>query len=538
MSFKARYDDLSDNVLANEQRYSQNASIIDDAYSWLQQQGPPQHVWDQLAPGTEDQQAQDQTQGVEILTNMDQEDLAANTELFQHQKTTPLLQRFTTENTQQLMSPEKYRQKMRQLNVKQRQVVDCHRRWCKKMVLSLQATQPSLIPPYRLFLSGPGGVGKSHVISLIHHDTIKLLQLTRQFEPDDILVLLTAPTGIAALNIEGMTIHSALSLVTSKTSFQALSPEKLSTLRLRLSKLKLLIIDEISMVGSNLLLQIHKRLQQIMGCTSNTTFGNVSILTVDLYQLQPVAEPYIFDQIGDAYARLHQSGSLWVDEFFIIELTEIMRQREDREFAELLCRVRRATCTEGDIKVLSSRSIMDYDPNYPSQALHVYTRNADVDVQNTKMLDQLAPKAQQVTIKALDQPKDTHTFLLDITMPKNKANTGGLVGELHLAVGAKEMLVVNIDISDGLVNGALGTVSGIVTTSSQITTILVKFNSDRVGTAAIQKSHFKQDYPDCVPITKHETSFRIGKNKTVEATRSQFPFVLSWATTIHKVQVA
>ncbi len=256
------------------------------------------------------------------------------------------------------------------------------------------------------------------------------------------------------------------------------------------------------MVGSNLLLQIHKRLQQITGSTDNTTFGNVSILAVgDFYQLQPVGDPFIFDQIGDAYARLHQSGSLWGEEFSMMELTEIMRQKEDAEFAELLCRVRKAKCTEQDIKVLSSRSITDDDPDYPSQSLHVYSRNADVDVQNTKMLNQLTPEDQQVAIKAIDQAKDTHTSMLDVTMPTSKANTGGLVGVLHLAVGAKVILVVNIDVSDGLVNGALGTVSGIITTGNHVTTIL-KFNSDRVGMAAIHKSHYRQDYPDSVPITR------------------------------------
>ena len=100
------------------------------------------------------------------------------------------------------------------------------------------------------------------------------------------------------------------------------------------------------------------------------------------------------------------------------------------------------------------------------------------------------------------------------------------LGVLCLAVGAKVMLVVNIDVSDSLVNGALGTVSGIITTGSQVTTILVKFNSDRVGVAAIQKSHYRQDYPDSVPITRHEATFRIGRNK---ASRAQFPLVLSWA---------
>ena len=152
------------------------------------------------------------------------------------------------------------------------------------------------------------------------------------------------------------------------------------------------------------------------------------------------------------------------------------------------------------------------------------------------MLNQLTPEDHQVAIKAIDQAKDNHTFLLDVTMPTSKANTGGLVGVLRLAVGAKVILVINIDVSDGLVNGSLGTVSGIITTGSQVTTILVKFNSDRVGVAAIQKSHYRQDYPDSVSITRHEAMFRIGRDKTVEASRAQFPLVLSWATTIHKVQ--
>ena len=168
-------------------------------------------------------------------------------------------------------------------------MIDYHRRWCKDVVLSLHTNQPLIPPPYRLFLSGPGGVGKSHVISLINYDTIKFLRLSRQFESEDILVLLTAPTGIAAMNINGMTIHSALLLGTSKTSFQALSQEKLNTLRLKLCNLKLLIIDEVSMVGCNLLLQIHKCLQQLKGCSDDSLFGDVSILAVgDFYQLQPV----------------------------------------------------------------------------------------------------------------------------------------------------------------------------------------------------------------------------------------------------------
>ena len=117
------------------------------------------------------------------------------------------------------------------------------------------------------------------------------------------------------------------------------------------------------MVGSNVLLQIHRRLQQLKGSSDNTVFGGVSILAVgDLFQLQPVAQPYVFDEVSDANARLHRSGSLWKDEFSMLELDEIMRQGD---FAQLLCRLRLATCTERDIDTLRSRNIEGDDPNYP-----------------------------------------------------------------------------------------------------------------------------------------------------------------------------
>ena len=170
-----------------------------------------------------------------------------------------------------------------------------------------------------MFLSGPGGVGKSHVIKLIHSDTLKLLKLSGTFEPDDVTVLLTAPTGVAAFNINGMTLHSALLLGRSKySSFQPLSHDKLNTLRTKLS--------------------------------DDTVFGGVSILAVgDLYQLPPVGQAQLFSPVSDCYAQLYGSGSLWVDQFRMIELTEVMRQRGDSAFSELLCRVRTNSCTSEDL---------------------------------------------------------------------------------------------------------------------------------------------------------------------------------------------
>ena len=150
------------------------------------------------------------------------------------------------------------------------------------------------------------------------------------------------------------------------------------------------IIDEVSMVGSNMLLEIHRRLQQIKGVSDDEVFGGVSILAVgDLYQLPPVGQAPLFSTVSDCYAQLHGSGSLWVDNFLMIELTEVMRQRGDRAFSELLCRVRTNSCTSDDIKTLKSREIAADAVNYPTQALHVYRLNADVDTRNILMLNNL-----------------------------------------------------------------------------------------------------------------------------------------------------
>ena len=102
-----------------------------------------------------------------------------------------------------------------------------HRNWCKQAITALKQGNP--INPYRVFLSGPGGVGKSHVIRLIQSDTLRLIKQSGTVEPDDVLVLLTAPTGVAAFNVNGMTLHSAFLLGRSKYSGPGAAPEAACT---------------------------------------------------------------------------------------------------------------------------------------------------------------------------------------------------------------------------------------------------------------------------------------------------------------------
>ena len=103
----------------------------------------------------------------------------------------------------------------------------------------------------------------------------------------------------------------------------------------------------------------------------------------------------IFSTVSNSHDNLYRSGSLWVDEFRMIELDEIMGQGGDSAFCELLCRVGTADCTNDDLSVLKSREIVQDSPNYPNHALHVYRLNVDVDTRNNFMLNALDPENEQ-----------------------------------------------------------------------------------------------------------------------------------------------
>jgi hypothetical protein len=531
-TYEEHYRNVHSIICTNEQIYTVNKVGDLD----IDINGPYEHLWDGIAPNTEDQRLSHDQQGSELITDVEQEDLVDN-EIIMNGTTSAgsLALRFESCDNQLEIPANDYRNLFRQLNKKQKIIVRYHRQWCKNAVIALKAGKS--IQPYQVFLSGPGGVGKSHVIRMIHSDTIKFLKLSGAFEPDEIVVLLSAPTGVAAFNINGMTLHSAF-LLSIRGSSSFLSSDRLNTLRTKLSGLQLLIVDEISMVGSNMLLEIHKRLCQIKGVAANVPFGGVSVLAVgDLYQLPPVLQSPLFSTVRDCYASLYGSGSMWKDEFQIFELDEVMRQRGDDQFAQLLCRVRVNACTEDDVDVLRSRVIKQDDPNYPIHALHVYRVNKDVDTRNKVMLNSIASEDQQYIIKSIDTISGQTSHIQLSKLSDKRSETGGLHGTLTLAIGARVMLTANVDVKDGLVNGAIGEVVHIVTDSDNaVTKVLVKFDNPSVGRNASQCSPYHLMYDNAVVINRHEAVFLAQGKKGSEVTRVQFPLTLSWATTIHKVQ--
>ena len=195
--------------------------------------------------------------------------------------------------------------------------------------------------PIYCFLSGGGGVGKSHLTKALYQAALKYYNSRAGFDFGKISVLLLAPTGKAAYNIQGNTIHSTLVIPASKSlrNYKPLDASRLNTLRLHLGNVKLIFLDEISMVGNAMLnTQIDCRLKDLKG--SSMPFGGVSVIAIgDLFQLQPVMDGYVFkDTDNFEYGIL--APNVWQELFKMFELSEIMRQRESKEFAELLNRLR------------------------------------------------------------------------------------------------------------------------------------------------------------------------------------------------------
>ena len=188
------------------------------------------------------------------------------------------------------------------------------------------------------------------------------------------------------------------------------------------------------------------------------------------------------------------------------------------------CRARTNSCTSDDVKILKSREIPADTANYPTQALHVYTLNADVDKRNSLMLNELAPQSAQYTIKAHDSVAG-HISLNSLS--DKRSETGGLHSTLKLAIGARVMLTANVDVSDGLVNGARGEVVHIVTNNSNdVTSILVKFDNSRVGLKSIQTSPHRARFANAVPLNKYEVVFFAKGKRGSEIKRLQFSLTL------------
>ena len=240
---------------------------------------------------------------------------------------------------------------------------------------------------------------------------------------------MTAATGVAVHNINGITIHSAIMLndrKTTSTTYYGLGADTLNTLQTHLEQLMVVIIDEIPMIGAETLYKIHMCLQEIKGLQySNTRFGNVTIIAVrDHYQLPPFKDKKIHNTPGGNHdpCPISLHASLWQENVQFHEIKHVIRQ-EDQYFAQLLNRVTEAQMTDQDEATLKTRITTLDDPNHFIDALHVYGTNEQTDEYNSTMLQKL--NTSKYTSKRSDISKDKDMRQVNLSLEEKKRGETG-----------------------------------------------------------------------------------------------------------------
>ncbi|CAG5005017.1 unnamed protein product [Parnassius apollo] len=245
--------------------------------------------------------------------------------------------------------------------------------------------------PLYLFISGWAGVGKSILIRAIYQCLTLLFNREAGSNPDALKILLTAFTGKAAFRIGGQTIvRSALGLPVSQAGniLPELSPSVANTLATKLAKILLIVIDEISMLGSSTFHQTNRRLQQIFH--SSTFFSGISVIVVgDFRQLPPVGDNCVF-QANSRNPLAEIAGTPLCDLFVLTELKEIMRQRDDVAFATALNNMASGCMSPEDVNLIEGRCFSNSSlPDTCKGAVHLFSSNREVGEHNSKILSNM-----------------------------------------------------------------------------------------------------------------------------------------------------
>ena len=208
----------------------------------------------------------------------------------------------------------------------------------------------------------------------------------------------TSFTGCAAANIEGLTLSSAFGLPFGNKHFSL--SDKLRDQKIRIMKnLKLVIIDEISMVKADMLYQLDLRLQELKEKVGKP-FGGLSILAFgDLMQLAPTIGRYVFDEPANPDFRITRTLDNRWHMFSSILLEKNHRQGKDKQYADLLNRVRIGEHTEKDLELLGSRVRKEKNKALKKVQIHIGCKRNDVAERNERYILKLPGSMTMLTAK-------------------------------------------------------------------------------------------------------------------------------------------
>lgn len=339
------------------------------------------------------------------------------------------------------------------------------------------------------FITGKAGTGKSVLLQYFKQKTIKK-------------VVVCAPTGVAALNVGGQTIHSLFRIPPSFIERESLQPVGYKT-ALLLRNIDTVVIDEISMVRADLMDAIDHRLRQARN--NSLPFGGVQIVMFgDMYQLSPVVhDPELhkyFSENNGGFYFFHAHA--WKNATFnIYELTNIFRQ-SDEEFISVLNAIRNGTMTTEHLTTLNVRAGVSIPED---GVITLATTNRAVNEINDYNLEKLPGKVFEYRATIVGDLEQT-------AFPTEEI--------LRLKKGAQVMLLKN-DKEKRWVNGSIGSIAAL--NDSEI-----KVNIDGFTYSVPQESWSKIRY------TYNQDTKKV--EEEVVSSFTQFPLRLAWAITIHKSQ--
>ena len=408
------------------------------------------------------------------------------------------------------------------LNEKQLEIFYYVTRYAIEYMLNVRNDR--ILPrPIYVFLSGGGGVGKSYVSIVLIEMLRNILKFHHQDFDTQKSVAVTASTGIAATHLDGTTLHTAFNLPTHEKPIMK-DGNALNTYQRIYKHLRILLHDEISMTGLPTFDDLNATLRKIK--KDDQDFGGISIIAVgDLFQLPPVKMPHLYSQI---HTRINDP---WYRLFKLHELTEIVRQNNDPEFALLLNRLREGNHTHDDIEQMKELETTDISA-WPEEVAHLFITNHLANTHNESCLSRLHRSQNRIyTCNAKDKGN------IDVPEHVKHGDTKNLKKVLRLCEGAKVMITKNIDIADKVVNGTMGVILKIDRVRNDRNgyptgTIYVKCDDPESG-RKLKDPRLRGELKECIPIRPIMLEF---KYKNVNVERMQFPLILAHAMTTHKSQ--
>lgn len=350
-----------------------------------------------------------------------------------------------------------------------------------------------------LFITGKAGTGKSTLLEYCTSNTKKRF-------------VSLAPTGVAALNIKGQTIHSFFNFYIDITPQKVIEDFKNVSKKSLYKNLEILIIDEVSMLRADLLDCIDIFLQ-IHGPKPHKPFGGVQMIFIgDLYQLPPVISKNDNIALSKSYNTNYffSSSALKDTKLKIIELDTVFRQ-QDETFIELLNKIRDNSLTNNDLSLLNTRWISN-----------------EIELQDETFICLTATnkKADSINLERLNKiPTSSFTSEAHIEGDFSKDQQPTSI-TLQLKIGAQVMLLNN-DSKRRWVNGTLGIIKAMPSDIHGTPFLMVELLHNH-KIVSIYK-HTWETFNFFALEEEHIVSRKVGSF-------TQYPVRLAWAITIHKSQ--